>query len=69
MSLKYEPYDVADPQPPSPEPKIRTPKLDATNLSDTMYVFIGLRKSTPPQNRQLDIWISENEQQVDHFVG
>jgi len=28
-----------------------------TTLSDTMYSLISLRKSTPPQNRQLDILI------------
>ena len=28
----------------------------------TMYVSMGFRRSTPPQNCQLDIWISNSEQ-------
>ena len=33
------------------------------------YSLISLRKSTPPQNRQLNILISNSEQCVDDFVG
>ena len=47
-----------------PEPSTPTP----VPLSDTMYLLIDFRKSTPPQNRQLDISISNSEQQVDDFV-
>ena len=32
------------------------------SLSDTMYLFISFRKSPPPQNRQLDILISNSQQ-------
>ena len=53
----------AMPVPPSDVPV--PPKL----LSDTMCLLISIRKSTPQQNRQLDILISNSEQQVDHFVG
>jgi len=34
----------------------------ATILSDTMYLLISFRKSTPPQNRQLNIFISNSKQ-------
>ena len=30
---------------------------------------ISSRKSTPPQNRQLNVLISNSKQQVDNFVG
>ena len=33
------------------------------------FQSIGLRKSTPPQNRQDDISISTSQQHVDFFVG
>ena len=39
------------------------------NLSDTMYLLIGVRKATPPENRQLDILVSRSKEQVDDFVG
>ena len=39
------------------------------NLSDTIDLLISFRTSTPPQNRQLDILVSNSEQQVDNFVG
>ena len=39
------------------------------NLSDAMHLLIGFRKSTAPQNRQLNILISNSEQRVDDFVG
>ena len=38
-------------------------------LSDTMCLLIGFEKSTPPQNRQLNIPISNNKQLIDDFVG
>ena len=38
-------------------------------LSDTMYSSISSRESTPPQNHQLNILISNSEKQVDDFVG
>jgi len=34
-----------------------------------MYLLSSLRKSTPLQNRQLDILSSNRKQQVDDFVG
>ena len=34
-------------------------------LSDTIYLFIGFRKSTPPQNRQPNISSSDSKQYVD----
>ena len=37
--------------------------------SDTMYWLISFRESTPPQNRQVNIVVSNNKQQVDDFVG
>jgi len=39
------------------------------NLSHTMHQFDGLRKSNPPQNRQIMVPISTSKQQVDDFVG
>ena len=38
-------------------------------LSDTMYLSISFRKSTPPQNRQLHILIRNSVHYVDDFVG
>ena len=32
------------------------------NLSDTMYLIISCKKSTPPQNRQLNMFISNSKQ-------
>ena len=37
-------------------------------LSHTMYLLIDVRKSTPPQNRQLIVLISVIEQHVVDFV-
>ena len=34
-----------------------------------MYLLISFRKSTPPQNRQLNILISNSKQKVQNFVG
>ena len=34
-----------------------------------MHLFIDFRESTAPQNRQLTIWISNIEEQVDDSVG
>ena len=42
--------------------------LEPDNLSDTPYLCMSSRKSTPPQNRQLDILISKNKQSVADFV-
>ena len=33
------------------------------------HLSIRSRKSTPPQNRQLDMFISDGKQQVDDFMG
>jgi len=38
-------------------------------LSHRMYLLMSLGKSTPPQNRQLDIFISNSKQCVDDFMG
>ena len=38
-------------------------------LSDTMHLSFSFRKATPPQNRQLDILISNGNQYVNDFVG
>ena len=38
-------------------------------LSDTMCSSIIFRKSTPPQDRQPSIYISDSKQSVDDFVG
>ena len=38
-------------------------------LSHTMYSLISFRKSTPPQNRQFNLSISNSKQQVDDLVG
>ena len=40
-----------------------------TLLSHTMHRADGLRKSTPPQNRQLNFSISNSKYEVDDFVG
>jgi hypothetical protein len=34
-----------------------------------MYILISFRKSTPQQNRQLNILIGNSKQQVDDLVG
>ena len=39
------------------------------NLSDTMYLSMSFRKSTPPENRQLNVSISNSKQLVDDCVG
>ena len=38
-------------------------------LSLTMYSLISFRKASPPQNRQLSIFISNIKQSVDDFVS
>ena len=38
-------------------------------FSCIMYLLISFRKSAPLQHRQLDIFISNSERQVDDFVG
>ena len=40
-----------------------------SSLSDTIHLLISFRKATPPQNRQLNILISNAKQQVDDCVG
>ena len=40
-----------------------------STLSRTMYLLISFRKSTPPQNRQLNTSIGDSKQYVDNFVG
>ena len=45
------------------------PHFGALLSSDTMYSFISLRKSTPPQSRQLDILMSNSAQQVENLWG
>ena len=52
----------------SVKPRDRPPS-HATCLSDTMHLSISFRKLTPPQNRHIDVWISNSEQQVGDFVG
>ena len=42
---------------------------DLACLSGTLYSVISFRKSTSPQNRQLNIKISTSKQSVDYFVG
>ena len=37
--------------------------------SDTLYFLTSFIESTTPQNRQLDISISNREQKIDDFVG
>ena len=37
--------------------------------SHSMNLLIRFRKSTPPQNRQLNVLIGNSKQQVDDFVG
>ena len=45
-------------------------KSSVTEISsDTMHLSISFRKSSPPQNCQLSILISSNNQQVDDFGG
>ena len=39
------------------------------SLSDTMQSLISFRKSTPPQNLQLNILIIDSQQQIDDFVS
>ena len=43
-------------------------KVDGV-LSDAMFLLISFRNSTPPQKRQLNILVSNGEQQFDDFVG
>ena len=42
--------------------------VGVANSSDMMYLLISFRKSTPPQNRQLNIVTKNSKQQVDDFV-
>ena len=42
--------------------------LQAPSLSHIMHSLITFRKSTPQQNRQINISISNSKQQVDDFV-
>ena len=44
------------------EANINTGPTPLQSLFDTKYFSISLRKSTPPQNRQLNILISNSEQ-------
>ena len=46
-----------------------SPYPGGTTLYDTLCLSISFRKSTPPQNRQLEFLISNSKQQVDDFVG
>ena len=39
------------------------------HVPDTVYSLISFRKSTAPQNRQLDVLISNSQQQVNDLVG
>ena len=48
-----------------PKPETQNPET----LSHTMDSLLSFRKSTPSQNRQLDILISDSKQYVDDFVG
>ena len=43
---------------------IRGQNPKTTNLSDAMYLSISLKKSTPPQKRELDNLISNSEHKV-----
>ena len=45
------------------------PGLSGQSLSHRMHLSTSLRKSTPPQNRQLIVDYYYLEQQVDDFVG
>jgi len=45
------------------------PGLGVLDLFDTMYLSISFRKSRPPQNRRLNVLMSNSQQQVDDFVG
>ena len=47
----------------------RTAAGGVAPVSDTLYSSISFRKSIPPQNRQLNVPISDSKQQVDDFVG
>ena len=40
-----------------------------STLSDTMYSLISFRKPTAPQNRHINILISDSDQRVDDYVG
>ena len=45
------------------------PKIDDNQTYDQKCVPISFRKSTPPQNRQLDIFTGNSKQSIDDFVG
>ena len=48
----------------------RTAPWHAETLSsNTMFLSISSRESNPPQNRQLNISISNSEHQIDDFLG
>ena len=40
----------------------------SATLTDKIYSLISFRKSTPPQNSQLDVLISNSKQHVDGLV-
>jgi len=44
-------------------------QVTAISTLDPMYLFIGFRESTPPQDRQLNILISNSKREVDDLVG
>ena len=50
-------------------PETLNPKNYPLTLSHRMYLLISFTESTPPQNRQLNILISNSKQPVDDFVG
>ena len=58
----------------APEQRARAPggaprDPPGTTSSHTMCQLNCFRRSTPPQNRQLNVLISHRKQQVDDFVG
>ena len=61
-TLKHKPSAGKDGERGRPE------RPSTTNLSDAMHISINFSESTLPQNRQLDIFISNSKQQVDDFV-
>jgi len=50
-----------------PDYILRTGALPS--LSHGMYLLLSFRRSPPPQNRKLDILISDSKQKVDDFMG
>ena len=50
-------------------PDVQHPKVPALRTSsDTTYLSMSFKKSAPPQNRQLNIVISNRHQEVDDFA-